>query len=139
MIWKRPVSLEGLNQHSRDTLVSHLGVVYTRIGDDELEGVMPVDHRTRQPFGLLHGGASVALAESLGSVAGYLCTEGEQRVVGIEINANHLRGVTQGSVRGICRAIHVGRTHQVWEIRIHDDQQRLVCLARLTTAVIEPR
>ncbi|QWA13627.1 hotdog fold thioesterase [Sodalis ligni] len=139
MIWKRPASLEGLNQHSRNTLVAHLGIVYTRIGDDELEGVMPVDDRTRQPFGLLHGGASAVLAESLGSVAGYLCTEGGQRVVGLEINANHLRGVTEGSVRGVCRPLHVGRTHQVWDIRIHDDQQRLTCIARLTTAVLEPR
>ncbi|XBS68068.1 hotdog fold thioesterase [Acerihabitans sp. KWT182] len=139
MIWKRPASLASLNEQSRDTLVAYLGIEYTRIGEDELEGVMPVDNRTRQPFGLLHGGASAVLAESLGSVAGYLCTEGGQRVVGLEINANHLRGVTQGSVRGICRAVHIGRTHQVWDIRIHDEQHRLACIARLTTAVLEPR
>ena len=139
MIWTRPMTLEQLTQSSRDPLVAHLGIVYTRLGDDELEGTMPVDGRTRQPFGLLHGGASVVLAESLGSVAGYLCTEGEARVVGLEVNANHVRAVREGMVRGICRAVHVGRTHQVWDIRLHDDRRRLSCIARLTTAVLAPR
>lgn len=97
---------------------------------------MPVDSRTHQPFGLLHGGASVVLAETLGSVAGYLCTEGEQKVVGVEINANHLRSVRSGRVRGVCRALHNGSRHQVWQIDILDEQERLCCSSRLTTAVV---
>jgi 1,4-dihydroxy-2-naphthoyl-CoA hydrolase len=138
MIWQRSTSLAELNVKIRDTLMAHLGIVYTRLVDDELEAIMPVDHRTRQPFGLLHGGASVVLAESLGSAAGYLCTSGDDHVVGLEVNANHVRGVKQGNVRGICRAIHLGRTHQVWDIRINDEQQRLCCIARLTTAILTP-
>ncbi|WP_413738968.1 hotdog fold thioesterase [Sodalis sp. RH21] len=136
MIWTRATSLEALNHLNAGTLVEHLGIVFTRLGDDELEGTMPVDRRTRQPYGLLHGGASVVLAESLGSVAGYLCTTGNDRVVGLDINANHLRAVKEGYVRGICRAIRIGRTHQVWEIRLHDSKNHLSCIARLTTAVL---
>lgn len=136
MIWKRHLSLEELNRSSLNTMVAHLGIVYTRIGDDTLEAEMPVDARTHQPFGLLHGGASVVLAETLGSVAGYLCTEGEQKVVGLEVNANHLRSVRSGRVRGVCRALHTGRRHQVWQIDIFDEQQNLCCSSRLTTAVV---
>ncbi|WP_410015009.1 hotdog fold thioesterase [Sodalis sp. C49] len=136
MIWKRPASLDALNQKSAGTLAAHLGIVFTRIGADELEAVMPVDERTRQPYGLLHGGASVALAETLGSVAGYLCTQGEDIVVGLDINANHLRPVTDGQVRAVCRAIHLGKTHQVWEILISDGRGRLNCISRLTTVVL---
>ena len=136
MIWKRHLSLEALNATSLNTMVAHLGIVYTRLGDDTLEAEMPVDTRTHQPFGLLHGGASVVLAETLGSVAGYLCTEGEQKVVGLEVNANHLRSVRSGRVRGVCRALHTGRRHQVWQIDIFDEQQRLCCSSRLTTAVV---
>lgn len=97
---------------------------------------MPVDPRTHQPFGLLHGGASVVLAETLGSMAGYLCTEGDQKVVGLEINANHIRSVRSGRVRGVCKAIHTGRRSQVWQIEIFDEEGRLCCTSRLTTAVI---
>lgn len=136
MIWKRPASLDALNQKSQGTLAAHLGIVFTRIGDDELEAVMPVDDRTRQPHGLLHGGASVALAETLGSVAGYLCTQGDDVVVGLEINANHLRAVTDGQVRAVCRSVHLGKTHQVWEIRISDERDRINCISRLTTVVL---
>lgn len=139
MLWKRETTLEQLNQQSQGCMVEHLGIRYTRIADDHLEGTMPVDARTHQPFGLLHGGASVVLAESLGSVAGYLCTEGEQMVVGMEINANHLRAVTSGEVRGVCRPLHVGRRNQVWQIDIYDDKDRLCCTSRLTTAVIADR
>ncbi|WP_409307039.1 1,4-dihydroxy-2-naphthoyl-CoA hydrolase [Pectobacterium sp. B1J-3] len=138
MQWKRQVTVEQLNQQSKGCMVEHLGIRYTQIADDYLEAVMPVDSRTHQPFGLLHGGASVVLAESLGSVAGYLCTEGEQQVVGMEINANHLRAVREGEVRGVCRALHVGRRNQVWQIDIFDNQNRLCCTSRLTTAVITP-
>jgi 1,4-dihydroxy-2-naphthoyl-CoA hydrolase len=136
MIWRREVNLEALNKMGADNMVEHVGIVFTRIGDNDLEATMPVDNRTRQPFGLLHGGASVVLAETLGSVAGYLCTEGEQKIVGLEVNANHLRSAREGIVRGVCTAIHVGRRHQVWQIEISDEQGRLCCTSRLTTAVI---
>lgn len=135
MGWKRQVDLQQLNQLGDGCLLGHLGIRLTAVTNDTLEGTMPVDHRTRQPMGLLHGGASVALAESLGSIAGYLCTEGDQQVVGVEINANHLRPVSQGEVRGVCRGLHVGKRHQVWQIDIYDDQDRLCCTSRLTTAV----
>lgn len=136
MIWKRHLSLEALNATSQNTMVAHLGIVYTRLGDDSLEAEMPVDARTHQPFGLLHGGASVVLAETLGSVAGYLCTSGEQKVVGLEVNANHIRAVRSGRVRGVCRALHAGSRHQVWQIDILDEEDRLCCSSRLTTAVV---
>ena len=136
MIWRREVNLDALNKMGADNMVAHVGIVFTRIDDNELEAIMPVDHRTRQPFGLLHGGASVVLAETLGSVAGYLCTEGEQKIVGLEVNANHLRSAREGIVRGVCKAVHVGRRHQVWQIEISDEQGRLCCTSRLTTAVV---
>ncbi|NDJ57313.1 1,4-dihydroxy-2-naphthoyl-CoA hydrolase [Enterobacteriaceae bacterium 4M9] len=136
MIWKREVTLEALNAFNQDCMVGLLDIRFVRIGDDELEATMPVDNRTRQPFGQLHGGASVVLAESLGSVAGWLCTEGEQKVVGLEVNANHLRSAREGTVRGVCRALHTGRRHQVWQIDIFDDQGRMCCSSRLTTAVV---
>lgn len=136
MIWRRETNLEALNNMSVGNMVEHLGIKFTRLDDNELEATMPVDNRTRQPFGLLHGGASVVLAETLGSVAGYLCTEGEQKIVGLEVNANHLRSAREGLVRGVCRAVHVGRRHQVWAIEISDEQGRLCCTSRLTTAVV---
>lgn len=136
MIWQREVTLEQLNTMSHNTLVEHLGIEFTRVSVDELEATMPVDKRTRQPFGLLHGGASVVLAETLGSIAGYLSSTGEQKVVGLEVNANHLRSVRAGRVRGLCRAIHIGCRHQVWQIDIYDSEGRLCCTSRLTTAVI---
>ncbi|MDX5627428.1 MULTISPECIES: hotdog fold thioesterase [unclassified Brenneria] len=138
MQWKRRLTLEQLNQQAQGGLMAHLGIRFTKLTDESLEGVMPVDARTRQPYGVLHGGASVVLAESLGSMAGYLCTEGEQHVVGMEVNANHLRAVAGGEVRGVCRALHVGRRHQVWQIDIFDADDRQCCSSRLTTAVISP-
>ena len=136
MIWRRTTTLEALNAMGADNMVGLLDIQFTRLGGDELEATMPVDSRTHQPFGLLHGGAFVVLAETLGSVAGYLCTEGEQKVVGLEVNANHLRSVRSGRVRGVCRALHAGGRHQVWQIEIYDEQQRLCCSSRLTTAVV---
>ncbi|WP_435945290.1 1,4-dihydroxy-2-naphthoyl-CoA hydrolase [Dryocola sp. BD586] len=136
MIWRRETTLAALNAMSAGNMVEHVGIEFTRIGDNELEATMPVDNRTRQPYGLLHGGASVVLAETLGSVAGYLCTEGEQKVVGLEVNANHVRSAREGVVRGVCKAVHVGRRHQVWLIEISDEQGRLCCTSRLTTAVV---
>ena len=136
MIWKRPSTLEQLNTMGDGNMVGLLDIRFEALTDDAIEATMPVDSRTHQPFGLLHGGASVVLAETLGSVAGYLCSEGEQKVVGLEVNANHIRSVRSGRVRGVCRALHVGSRHQVWQIDITDEQGRLCCSSRLTTAVI---
>lgn len=136
MIWKRQATLEALNAMGDGNMVGLLDIRFERLDADALEATMPVDGRTHQPFGLLHGGASVVLAETLGSVAGYLCTEGEQKIVGLEVNANHIRSVRSGRVRGVCRALHVGGRHQVWQIDIFDDQDRLCCTSRLTTAVV---
>ena len=113
-----------------------LGIRFTEIGPDYVRGTMPVDARTHQPYGLLHGGASVALAETLGSTAAGLCVEPDQGVVGIEINANHLRGVREGLVTGTARPLHVGRSTQVWEIRIEDEGGKPVCISRITLAVL---
>lgn len=129
-------SLEALNAQSRGTAMEPLGIVFTEMGPDWLRATMPVDARTRQPYGLLHGGASVLLAETIGSSAGMLCVGEGEGCVGIEINANHLRGVRDGLVTGTARPLHVGRQTQVWEIRIEDERQRLVCVSRLTLAVI---
>ncbi|MGU3412833.1 1,4-dihydroxy-2-naphthoyl-CoA hydrolase [Enterobacteriaceae bacterium C34A] len=136
MIWKRSATLEKLNAMGEGNMVGLLDIRFERLTDDLLEATMPVDHRTHQPFGLLHGGASVVLAETLGSVAGYLCTEGDEKVVGVEVNANHLRSVRGGRVRGVCKALHAGRRHQVWQIEIYDEQDKLCCTSRLTTAVV---
>jgi 1,4-dihydroxy-2-naphthoyl-CoA hydrolase len=136
MILKRQTTLEQLNAMGEGNMVGLLDIRFDVFTDDTLEATMPVDSRTHQPFGLLHGGASVVLAETLGSVAGYLCSEGEQKVVGLEVNANHIRSVRGGRVRGVCRALHVGSRHQVWQIEISDEQGRLCCSSRLTTAVV---
>ncbi|WPU21192.1 1,4-dihydroxy-2-naphthoyl-CoA hydrolase [Cedecea neteri] len=136
MIWRREATLAALNKMGANNMVGHVGIEFTRFDDNEIEATMPVDERTRQPFGLLHGGASVVLAETLGSVAGYLCTEGDQKVVGLEVNANHIRSAREGIVRGVCRAVHAGRRHQVWQIDIYDQQDQLCCTSRLTTAVV---
>jgi 1,4-dihydroxy-2-naphthoyl-CoA hydrolase len=135
-IWKQATELERLNAWNRGCLVEHLGMRVTAVGDDWVQGTMPVDARTKQPFGLLHGGASVALAESLGSLAGNLCIDAGEMAVGLDINANHVRAVTDGEVTGTARAVHLGRTTQVWEIRIVDARDRLVCISRLTLAVV---
>ena len=134
--WKQTPDLDRINAWNRGCMVEHLGMVVTEVGDDWLRGTMPVDARTKQPFGLLHGGASVALAESLGSLAGNLCIEASEMAVGLDINANHIRAATGGFVTGTARSLHVGRTTQVWEIRIEDERARLVCISRLTLAVV---
>jgi 1,4-dihydroxy-2-naphthoyl-CoA hydrolase len=136
-LWKQPIALDRINAMFVDTLGATLGMRITEVGDDYVRGTMPVDARTHQPYGLLHGGASLALAETLGSLAGMLTLDpAMEAAVGLDINANHVRGVKQGQVIGTARALHLGRTTQVWEIRIEDEQQRLVCIARLTLAVI---
>ena len=134
--FRRTATVADLNALSAGTAMEPLGIAFTEIGPDFLRATMPVDARTRQPYGLLHGGASVMLAETLGSTAGGLCVEDDQGVVGIEINANHLRGVREGVVTGTARPLHVGRNTQVWEIRIEDARGRLACISRLTLAVI---
>src|SRR6478752_1694887 len=129
--FRSTITLETLNALSRGTAMEPLGIVFSEIGPDYLRGTMPVDARTRQPYGLLHGGASVLLAETLGSTAGGLCVGEDEGVVGIEINANHIAGVRDGLVTGTARPLHVGRSTQVWEIRIEDGRGRLACVSRL--------
>lgn len=137
MAFRNPVDIEALNARARGSLVERLGIVVTGAGEDWLRGTMPVDARTRQPYGLLHGGASVALAETLGSMAGGLCVDvTREAVVGLEINANHLRAVREGTVTGTARALHVGRSTQVWEIRIENEAGKPVCISRITLAVV---
>lgn len=139
-IWKQPPDLERLNAWSADTMMATLDIRFTAIGDDWLQGTMPVDHRTHQPYGLLHGGASVVLAETLGSSAAMLTLDPEKELaVGLEINANHVRGVRSGQVTGTARMLHLGRSTQVWEIRIENDQGALVCVSRITMAVVPAR
>lgn len=137
-IFRRPRTLEDLNAHGQNTAVSHLGITITNIGDDFLRGTMPVDQRTKQPYGLLHGGSSALLAETLASVAANMCVEKEgQQAVGLELNCNHVRAVTQGVVTGTAKPVHIGRKTQVWDIRIEDESGKLCCVSRLTLAVIE--
>ena len=138
-LFRRPTTLAELNALSGGTAIEQLGIVFTGIGPDFVRGTMPVDARTHQPYGLLHGGASVLLAETLGSTAGNLCLDADALCVGIEINANHLAAVREGTVIGTARALHVGRSTQVWEIRIEDEGGRLVCISRLTLAVVPRR
>lgn len=138
-IWFKPYTLEDINLSrglKAEHINKHLGISFTGIGDDYLEGTMPVDARTVQPFGILHGGASCVLAESLGSVASWMCIDTDKfMAVGIEINANHLRPVTKGLVTGICRPVHTGRTLHVWNIDIGNDEGKLNCVSRLTVAI----
>jgi 1,4-dihydroxy-2-naphthoyl-CoA hydrolase len=136
-IWKQPIDLARINGWSRGTMMETLDIRFTEAGDDWIRGTMPVDHRTQQPFGLLHGGASVVLAETLGSSAALLTLDVEKEIaVGLDINANHIRGVHGGLVTGTAKAVHLGRTTQIWEIRIENEGGKLVCLSRLTMAVI---
>lgn len=136
-LWKSRPTLEQLTERSKNTLIEHLGIEYLEIGDDYLTARMPVDDRTRQTAGILHGGASAVLAETLGSIGAGLCIDRKKYgIVGLEINANHVRPVSEGWVTGIAKAIHVGKTTQIWEIRIHNEQEKLVCISRLTVANI---
>ena len=136
-IWQQDPDLARINGWAANTMLETLGIRYTEIGEDWLRGTMPVDHRTHQPYGLLHGGASVALAETLGSTAAMLTLDPAKfGVVGLEINANHVRGVREGIVTGTAKTLHIGRSTQVWEIRIEDERQRLVCVSRITMAVV---
>ena len=135
MIWKKSPSLELLNTPLKGSMCEHVGIEITDIGEDYLVGAMPVDERTVQPLGLLHGGANVVLAETLGSIAANLACEQNHYCVGLEINANHLKSIKSGKVTGTARPIHIGRSTQVWEIHIEDEQGNLSCISRLTMAV----
>lgn len=136
--WKNRTTVEQLRERSGNTLIEHLGIEILEIGNDYLKARMPVDHRTKQPAGLLHGGASVALAETLGSIAAGLCVDMEKKgIVGVEINANHIRAVHDGWVTGVTRPIHIGRATQIWEIKIYNQEEKLVCISRLTVANID--
>ena len=137
-IWHREVNLEQIAPLRRDTLVGHLGIAFVEIGPDYLRATMPVDQRTRQLMGVLHGGASVALAETVGSFAANLCVDSEKVVcVGQEINANHLRPVASGLVTATARPVHLGSRSHVWSIEIRDERDKLVCVSRLTMAVTD--
>ena len=138
-IWHDPtITPDQLNPLSENTMAGHLGMEITEVGEDYLRGRMPVDDRTRQPYGLLHGGASVALAETLGSVASaFVVDRSKYDCVGLEINANHLRGTRDGFVIATARPVHLGKTTHVWDIRIHDEREKLVCISRLTVAIIK--
>lgn len=135
-LWKQPVSIEILTQIHKDTAPERLGIEFLEVGDDFIRARMPVDGRTRQPYGILHGGASVVLAETIGSMgAAYACPPGFHPV-GLDINANHVRSVSSGWVTGVARPVHVGRSTQVWQIDIRNDAGQLVCVSRLTMAVL---
>ena len=136
-IWTTHTTPERLNQRSQGTMVEHIGIEYLEVGADYIKARMPVDARTRQPAGILHGGASAVLAETLGSVAGMLCVDRETKaVVGLEINANHVRPVQEGWVYGTARPLHLGNSTHIWDIRITNGDDKLVCIARLTLAVV---
>lgn len=137
-IWTVDVTPEQLNASGADSMTGYLGIEVTELGPDYIVGTMPVDHRTKQPMGLLHGGASVVLAESLGSIAGNLVVKvGEQAVVGLDINANHVKSARSGVVTGVAKPLHIGGRTQIWEIKITNEQDELVCISRLTLAVID--
>lgn len=136
-IWFTAPTIEALEAISADTLVDHIGIEYLAVGDDFIEARMPVDRRTMQPARILHGGASLVLAETLGSVAANLCLDPHhKRAVGLEINANHIRAVRDGYVTGTVTPLHMGRSTHIWQIHIRDDRNRLVCVSRLTMAVL---
>jgi 1,4-dihydroxy-2-naphthoyl-CoA hydrolase len=137
-IWFAPFTLDEIQRHSRGTINEQLDIQFTEIGPDYLRATMPVDRRTVQPFGLLHGGASVVLAETLGSVAAQHSVDlNKYSCVGVEINANHVRSVRSGRVTGTARPLHLGGRLQVWDIRIEDEQGRLNCISRLTVSVLD--
>ena len=132
----KDIPLAKLNEKNRGTIMEVIGIEYTGVGDDFLAAKMPVDHRTHQPVGLLHGGATAVLAETLGSMGSAIIVGQDFNVIGIEINANHLRSVTSGYVYGKATIIHKGKTMHVWNVEVHDDEQRLVAICRLTVLIL---
>jgi len=138
-IWKQAISVEQLTSSSTGTAVSHLGIEFLEVGDDFIRARVPVDSRTIQPYGLLHGGVSVVLAETLGSCGAAYSAPVGHRAVGLDINANHIKSASSGWVTGITRPVHIGRTTQVWHIDISNEAGDLVCVSRITLAILQPR
>jgi uncharacterized protein (TIGR00369 family) len=139
IIWKRPISVEALAAIHKGTAPEHLGIEFLEVGDDYIKARVPVDQRTQQPYGLLHGGVSVVLAETLGSCGAAYCVPEGYRCVGLDINANHVRGATEGWVTGITRPVHIGRSTHVWAIELFNDKGEMTCVSRITMAVLSPR
>ncbi len=138
-LWKQPITVQTLTDIHKDTAVERLGIEFLEVGDDHIRARVPVDTRTRQPYGILHGGVSVVLAETLGSCGAAFAAPEGHRAVGLDINANHLRATTAGWVTGTARPVHVGRTTQVWQIDLQDEHGRLTCVSRITMAVLAPQ
>ena len=138
-IWKQPISVELLTLNNANSAVTHLGIEFLEVGDDFIRARVPVDERTRQPYGLLHGGVSVVLAETLGSCGAAFAAPAGHRTVGLDINANHLKGVTSGWVIGTTRPVHIGRSTQVWAIELTNEAGELTCVSRITMAMLAPR
>ena len=137
-IWKNPISLEEIAQFSKNTMVEYLDISITEVGDDFIKASMPVCAKTHRPMGILHGGASVALAETIGSFAAYMAAPPGKHCVGLEVNANHIRSVKSGLVYAVARPMHIGRSTQVWDVRITDEDDRNVSISRITVAVLQP-
>ena len=138
-IWfNKNLSAADFKEMNDDTMGKHIGLAFSEVGPDFLKATMPVDHRTRQPYGLLHGGASCVLAETLGSVASAMVIDPAKFIcVGLEINANHVRSARDGFVTGTCTPIHIGASTHVWDIKIHDERNKLICVSRLTVAILK--
>lgn len=137
-IWYMPYTLEQLNNSGVNTMSENLGILFTGIGDGFIKATMPIDKRTIQPAGLLHGGASVALAETMGSLGAWMTIDSTlKQCVGLEINANHIRGIKKGFVTGIAKPLHLGRSTQVWEIKITNEKDQLICISRITMAILD--
>ena len=138
-IWNKSVSLAELAAIHVDTVVAYLGIEFLEVGEDFLRARVPVDQRTQQPYGLLHGGVSVLLAETLGSCGAAFSNPDGYRAVGLDINANHIKSATSGWVTGVARPVHIGRSTQVWHIDMHNDDGELTCVSRITMAILAPR
>ena len=138
-VWKQPISVELLTRNNANSAVTHLGIEFLEVGDDFIRARVPVDERTRQPYGLLHGGVSVVLAETLGSCGAAFAAPEGHRTAGLDINANHLKGVTSGWVIGTTRPVHIGRSTQVWAIELTNEAGELTCVSRITMAMLAPR
>ncbi len=139
-IWNKEFTLDSIKEIFKDTAVEHMGIVVTKIGEDTIEGEMPVDSRTRQIHGIIHGGSSVLFAETLGSMGGVMASKKGYTALGLDINANHISGVSSGTVVGVANAVHIGRSTQVWNIKIHHKETgKTVCVSRLTLAVLKDK
>lgn len=136
-IWAKKIDICDINQMSKNTMVEHIGIHVIEVGDDYLKAIMPVDKRTHQPMGLLHGGASVVLAETLGSIAANLAVKDPYYCVGMEINANHVKSAFSDDVTGTVRPVHLGKSTHVWDITICDKEDELICVSRITLAVLK--